>query len=182
MKQPSRGIRRRPVKSVTPRYRRRRCCATALSPRQTSHARPTTSSPRHPQTVRLIRRMLFLLRFRPNSRPRRAIAGRISGFRKSVSHRKAVGFCPSRLELKWNRYSFKMATITLKNIPGDLHWELKKRAEGSDDSSRLLAPTTKYALSKHQRLILTSAAYRRAECARSKALTLSADFVFHTRS
>lgn len=130
LKQRLQGIRRRPVKSVTPRYRRRRCCATALSPRQTSHARPTTSSPRHPQTVRLIRRMLFLLRFRPNSRPRRAIAGRISGFRKSVSHRKAVGFCPSRLELKWNRYSFKMATITLKNISADLHRELKKRGEG----------------------------------------------------
>ena len=80
LKQPSQGIRRRPVKSVTPRYRRRRCCTTALSPRQTSHAQPTTSSPRHRQTVRLIRRRLFLLRFRPSSHPRSAIARRINGF------------------------------------------------------------------------------------------------------
>ena len=43
---------------------------------------------------------------------------------------------------------FKMPSITLKNIPADLNRELK------------------------------SAAYQRAACARSKALTLSADFVF----
>jgi len=30
---------------------------------------------------------------------------------------------------KWNRYGAGMASITLKNIPADLHRELKKRAE-----------------------------------------------------
>ena len=182
MKQPSQGIRRRPVKSVTPRYRRRRCCTTALSPRQTSHAQPTTSSPRHRQTVRLIRRRLFLLRFRPSSHPRSAIARRINGFVIQLVI-ESSRILPVAARTETEPLQFQNGEHYLKNIPADLHGELKKRAEGvRRDSSRLLAPTTKRAPSKHRRLILTSAAYRRAGCARSKALTLSADFVFDTRS
>ena len=135
LKQPSQGIRRRPVKSVTPRYRRRRCCASALSPQQTSHAQPTTSSPRHPQTVRLIRRMLFLLRFRPNSRPRRAIAGRISGFRKSVSHHKSSWILPVAVRIEMEPLQFQNGDHYFEKYPG-------RFAPGTEETRRGLKFST----------------------------------------
>ena len=64
----SQQIRRRLARFVTQRYRRHPCCAIALRPQQTRHARSRTRSSRRPQPVRLARRTLFLLRFRPNSR------------------------------------------------------------------------------------------------------------------
>ena len=69
----SQQIRRRLARFVTQRYRRHPCCAIALRPQQTRHARSRTRSPRRPQPVRLTRRTLFLLRFRPNSRRPQAI-------------------------------------------------------------------------------------------------------------
>ena len=70
---------------------------------------------------------LFLRPFRRNSRPRQAIA--IKRRQKQEQFRFHATDCCLALTTKWNRYGSAMATITLKNIPADLHRELKKRAE-----------------------------------------------------
>ena len=56
-------------------------------------------------------------------------------------------------KLKWNRYGSAMASITVQNIPADLHREVKKRAgEHHRSLNRELIATIKSATSGTIRL------------------------------
>ena len=75
------------------------------------------------------------------------------------------------LQPKWNRYGCKMPTITLKNIPADLHRELKKRAEEHHRSlNREILATLKTATGKTHRVdveaLISEARAARAKFAR----------------